>query len=214
MVGDIRGGKYSPKQMAALVILVAMAMVSIFVEVSIIPSAPWLKYDPSAIIAMIAALCFGPWMGVAVAVLSWVPRLVTDPLGSFMNIMASVSVVVVMGLIYRQKPSLSRAFLGALVGSVCSIALSIALNFIVTPLYLETTVEQVAASVVPILLPFNALKLGINCSVALIAYRKLADLLAEEDTTVPPIDVVSDGLPDKTPSGSVEPTATEISESR
>ncbi|MEG0324173.1 MAG: ECF transporter S component, partial [Raoultibacter sp.] len=108
----------SPKQIAALVILVMMAMVLSFVEMPLIPQAPWLKYDPSGIIAALAALLYGPWVGTAVAVLAWIPRLVTDPLGAFMNILSSVALVIAMGLMYRRKPSVRGALLGAAVGIV------------------------------------------------------------------------------------------------
>ncbi|MEG0072245.1 MAG: ECF transporter S component [Raoultibacter sp.] len=178
-IGNIR--ERSPKQMAALAILIAMAMVLSFVEIPLIESAPWLKYDASGIIALLAMLIYGPLAGVAVAILAWVPHLVTNPLGAFMNIIASVVVVVVMWLIYRKKRSLPFAIGGALVGSACSIIVSIALNFLVMPIYLPLTFIDVANSILPALLPYNIAKLAINCAVALVAYRKLAALLAEKD---------------------------------
>jgi len=171
----------SPKQLAALVILILMAMVTSFVEIPLIPNAEWLKYDPSGIIAVLATLLYGPWVGTAVAVLAWIPRLVTDPLGAFMNIMASVSMVIVMGLIYRQYPTFKRAVEGACVGVVVSVLVSICLNFVVTPLYLPATYEDVAALVLPSLLPFNVIKAVVNGAVALVVYRKLASLLAEPE---------------------------------
>jgi riboflavin transporter FmnP len=172
--------KHSPKQIVALVILVLMAMVTSFVEFPLIPSAPWLQYDPSGIIVLLAGLLYSPWIGSAVAVLAWIPHLVTNPLGAFMNIMASLSMVVVMGLVYHARPSLKRAVLGVCAGVVAAVAVSICLNFVVTPLYLSSTYEEVAALVLPALLPFNALKAAVNGTVALVAYRKLAALLSEE----------------------------------
>lgn len=174
--------RYTSKQVAVLVILVAMAMVLSFVEFPLIPDAPWLKYDPASIVALVASLCFGPWVGSAVSVLAWVPRLVTDPLGSFMNIAAALAVVVPLGLLYRRNPTFRQAVFGAVVGSVCSIAVSLALNFVVTPIYYTPlTFVDVAALVPTALFPFNAAKLALNCTVALFAYRRLAQLLAEDD---------------------------------
>ncbi len=170
----------SPKQLAALVILILMAMVTSFVELPLIPQAEWLKYDPSGIIAVLSTLLYGPWVGTAVAFLAWIPRLVTDPLGAFMNIMASVSMVIVMGLIYRQNPTFKRAIVAACIGAVVSVLVSICLNFVVTPLYLPATYEDVAALVLPALLPFNLVKAVINGGVALVVYRKLAALLQED----------------------------------
>ena len=81
----------SPKQVAAIVLLILMAMVLSFVELPVVPGAEWLKYDPSGIVSLLATILYGSWIGVAVAVTSWIPHLVTDPLGAFMNIMATVS---------------------------------------------------------------------------------------------------------------------------
>lgn len=176
---DIR----SPKQIAALVILVMMAMVLSFVELPLIPQAPWLKYDPSGIIAALAALLYGPWVGSAVAVLAWIPRLVTDPLGAFMNILSSVALVIAVGSVYRRLPSLRGAVLGTVIGIVCATAVSIVLNFVVMPIHQEVAFADIVALVVPVLLPFNVAKALANGGVALVAFGRLETLLAEEDGT-------------------------------
>lgn len=176
--------RLTPKRSALLVILVAMAMVLSFVEFPLIPSAPWLKYDPSSIIALIASLGFGPWWGSAVAVLAWAPRLVSDPLGSFMNIAAALAIVIPVGLAYRAEPTLKRAAMGMVLGALCSLVLSIALNFVITPLYYApATVADVARSIPTELLPFNAIKLAVNACLSLLLYRKLALLVDEDDAT-------------------------------
>lgn len=41
----------SPKQVAAIVLLILMAMVLSFVELPVVPGAEWLKYDPSGIVS-------------------------------------------------------------------------------------------------------------------------------------------------------------------
>lgn len=122
----------SPKQVAAIVLLILMAMVLSFVELPVVPGAEWLKYDPSGIVSLLATILYGSWIGVAVAVTSWIPHLVTDPLGAFMNIMATVSLILVVGTVYRRKPCLMHAVLGCAAGVVVSSAVSICLNFVVT----------------------------------------------------------------------------------
>lgn len=171
----------SPKQIAALVILVMMAMVLSFVELPILPQAPFLKYDPSGVIAALAALLYGPWVGSAVAVLAWIPRLVTDPLGAFMNILASVALVIATGSIYRKRPSLGGAVVGAVAGIACATVVSIILNFVVMPIYQGAAFEDIVSLIIPALLPFNVAKSCVNGGVALVAYRRLEVLLAEEE---------------------------------
>jgi riboflavin transporter FmnP len=176
---DARG--YSPKKWAALFILTAMAMVLSFVEFPLFPTAHFLKYDPSSIIAILAALLYGPGTGCAVAVLAWVPRFATDPLGSFMNIMSVLPVVIAMGVLYRKVPSRRNALLGAILGGLAAIAVSVALNFLVMPSFYGASIADVQALLVPALVPFNVAKVVLNCAIALITYRKLENLLAEED---------------------------------
>ena len=171
----------SPKQVAAIVLLILMAMVLSFVELPVVPGAEWLKYDPSGIVSLLATLLYGSWIGVGIAVASWIPHLVTDPLGAFMNIMATVSLIVTVGTVYRRNPSMLHAVLGCAAGVVVSSAVSICLNFVVTPLYMGAAYEEVAALVLPALLPFNVFKALANSVVAIASYRKLASLLEDQD---------------------------------
>lgn len=176
----------SPKQIAAIVLLVLMAMVLSFVEAPVVPGAEWLKYDPSGVISLLATLLYGSWIGVGVAVASWIPHLLTDPLGAFMNIMATVSLILVVGRVYRRRPSLMHAVLGCAAGVVVSTAVSVCLNFVVTPLYASATYEMVAAMVLPALLPFNVFKALANSVLAIVSYRKLASLLEGQEGNVTP----------------------------
>ncbi len=174
-----RGMTPASKQMAALVILVLMAMVLSFIEIPLIPGVDWLKYDPSGAVVALVALLNGPWMGVAVAVLSWIPHLVTGPIGALMNIMSSISLVLVMGFVFRGRRTLRHAVLGALGGVAAATAVSICLNFVATPFYLDTTYYDVAALVLPCLLPFNFVKAAANAAIAIVAHGKLRNLLED-----------------------------------
>ena len=49
-----------------------------------------------------------------------------------------------------------------LVGAILSIAVTCVLNLFVTPLYTAVSMMDVVAMIVPILIPFNALKMAIN----------------------------------------------------
>ncbi|MEF9876388.1 MAG: hypothetical protein RRZ85_10670 [Gordonibacter sp.] len=170
----------SPKQIAAIVLLIFMAMVLSFVEFPVVPGAEWLKYDPSGIVSLLATILYGSWIGIAVAVASWLPHLLTDPLGAFMNIMATVSLITVVGTVYRRKPCLSHAVLGCAAGVLVSTAVSICLNFVVMPPYAGVSYEETAALILPALLPFNVFKALANSIVAIASYHKLAMLLEDQ----------------------------------
>lgn len=176
--------KNSPKRWVALVILTTMAMVLSFVEFPLFPAAPFLKYDPSSIIAIIAALLYSPILGCAVAVLAWVPRLITDPLGSMMNIMSVLPVIFVMGAVYHRNPSLKSAVYGSIVGGAIALVISVTLNYVVIPVFYGGQLQDVFDMTLPVLLPFNLIKIVLNSLVSLVTYRKLEQLLDEGDEEV------------------------------
>lgn len=177
--------KNSPKRWVALALMVAMAMVLSFVEFPLFPSAQWLKYDPSSIIAILASLLYGPLLGSAVAVLAWVPRLITDPLGAFMNIMSVLPVIIVTGMLYQRSPSFGSAVRGSLVGGAVALVISVTLNYPVIPIFFGGQLEDVLEMTLPVLLPFNAIKVVLNCLVALFTYRKLEQLLDDGEAPAP-----------------------------
>ena len=168
----------SSKQVAACVLLIFMSMALSFIEVSVFPDLAWLKYDPSGIVAALVALLFGPWYGAAVAVLSWLPHAAISPLGAAMNIAASATLALVLGGVYQKRGTAAYMVVGALLGSVLATAVSICLNFVVTPMYTSGTYEQVTALVVPYLLPFNLAKAALNALVAMLLHRSLHNLLS------------------------------------
>ena len=50
-------------------------------------------------------------------------------------------------------------------------------NLIITPIYLGVPVEAVIGMILPILLPFNLLKAGINALITFLVYKPIARFL-------------------------------------
>lgn len=151
------------KTIALTALFTAASLALSFIQIPIFPAAPWLMYDPSGIVCLIAALAFGPKVGAATAVISWIPRIFLDPFGAPMGIISTCSLVVPAALIYRAVGRTRKGSLvGMVVGAGISIAVACAMNLVVTPLYTPISVSDVAAMILPILLPFNALKMAIN----------------------------------------------------
>ena len=151
------------RRIALTALFTAASLMLSFIQIPIFPAAPWLMYDPSGIVCLIAALSFGPKMGAAVAIISWLPRVFLDPLGAPMGMLSTCAFVVPAALVYiKGKRSRAASAAGMIAGAVLSVVLSCALNIVVTPLYTAVSMADVAAMIVPILLPFNALKMAIN----------------------------------------------------
>ncbi len=167
----------STKQLVIIAVFIAIAAILSYIEIPLMPAAPYLKYDPSGVVALVTSLIFGPLAGSFVAVLSWVPHMLTNPIGSVMNIAASLAMIIPAGLIYRQGGTIGKAVSGMALGIVLSVIISIALNFIATPLYFGGSVADVMKMVLPILLPFNLIKLFLNCGITLIVYKTISKLI-------------------------------------
>lgn len=151
------------KKIALTALFTAASLVLSFVQIPLFPAAPWLMYDPSGIACLIAAMAFGPKVGAVVAIVSWLPRVFLDPFGAPMGMLSTCAFIIPAAIIYRSRNrSRSSALAGMLAGAALSIALSCAMNLVVTPLYTAISVEQVAAMIIPILLPFNFLKMVVN----------------------------------------------------
>lgn len=178
----------SSKQVATFVLLILMSMALSFLEVSVFPDLTWLKYDPSGIVAALVALLYGPWHGIAVALLSWLPHVAISPLGAAMNIFASASLALVLGGVCRKGATVMSIALGSVAGTLLATAVSICLNFVITPLYASASYEYVVSLVVPYLLPFNLGKAAFNALVAVLSYRTLHRLLSEQPEDTRPQD--------------------------
>ena len=172
--GTTSGG-WSTQRLAVTALFVALAMVASYVEIGIFPPAPYLKYDPSGVVQLVAGLAFGPATGALVAVLSWLPHLFMDPFGGLMGILCALALTVPTALVYEKI----RSLLGMVLGAVVTLVVAIVGNIIVTPLYASVTTADVIAMIVPILLPFNLLKVALNCVVTQLVYKPVSTLVGE-----------------------------------
>lgn len=175
--GVADSGRWSTRRIAVYALFVALAMAVSFIEFPLIPGVPWLKYDPSGIVGLVAGFAFGPAAAVIVSVLGFVPHVFADPWGTLMAVAVALALSVPAALIYRRMRTRRGALLGIIVGAVVALVVAIVGNLIITPIYANMTVEQVAALIVPALLPFNIAKLAVHGVVTFIIYKPISNLL-------------------------------------
>lgn len=174
------GGSWSTRRIATTALFCALAFVLTFVEFPIFPPAPWLMYDPSGIVAFVAALTFGPSTGAIVVILPWVLKTLFsfNPWGHLMAIVAGVALCVPAAIIVRRMGGTRGLAVGMIVGAVAALAACIVGNIIVTPLYTAMPTSEVIAMIVPVLLPFNALKIVINCVVTALIQKPVSQIVS------------------------------------
>lgn len=170
-------GRWSTQRIAVYALFVALAMAASFLEFPIMPGVPWLKYDLSGIICLVAGFAFGPSAAFIVSVLSWIPHLFMNPWGAVMSILVSVFLSVPAAIVYKRMRTRLGAFVGILVGVVFGLIAAIGGNLLITPMYAHMTTAQVLAMVVPFLLPFNLIKFGIHGVVTFVIYKPISNLL-------------------------------------
>lgn len=174
-VGD--SGRWSTSRIALYALFVALAIVTSFLEIPLFPPAPWLKYDPSGIICLIAGFAFGPSAAATISILGFLPHMFTNPWGALMAILVSLALSVPAAYIYRRH----RTRKGALISILCSIVIALIAaiigNLIVTPLYANMSVEEVAQMIIPILLPFNLIKFALHAVITSLIYKPIVALV-------------------------------------
>ena len=175
-------GGWSTKRIATTALFCAVAAIAtLFIEFPILPGVTFLKYDPSAIVALVAGFAFGPATGAIVSILPYLVHLATQSgiYGAFMAIVATLSLVLPASLVYQHNTTFKGAILGLVIGAVVCLAVTIAANIVVTPLYMGAPREEVIGMIVPILLPFNAIKVALNCVITALVYKPLSKALQD-----------------------------------
>lgn len=169
---------WSSEKIAKYALFVALSMAVSFIEFPLIPDLSYLKYDPSGIVCLVAGFAYGPAAAAIVSILGFAPHLFTNPLGTVMAVLVSLGASVTAAIVYKKMHTRKGAIIALLVGSVVAIALAIAGNLVITPLYSpKITVATVASLIIPALLPFNIIKLALHVVVTMLVYKPISKLL-------------------------------------
>lgn len=164
-------------------ILIAMIAAIAFITVSLIriPVVLFLSYEPKDVIITIGGFLLGPLASFIcsflVSLLEMLTISDTGPIGAVMNLISTCSFACTAAIIYKKKRSLSGAIVGLAAGSVAMIGIMLLWNYLITPLYMGVPREQLAGMLVPVFLPFNALKAGFNTALTLTFYKPIVTAL-------------------------------------
>ena len=170
-------GRWSTRRIAIYALFVALSMAVSLIEFPLMPGVPWLKYDPSGIISLIAGFAFGPSAAAIVSVLGFAPHALTDPFGTIVAVLVALAFSLPAAFLYRRLHTRGGAAICLIVGALCALVVAIAANLAITPIYAHMSVAQVAALIVPFLLPFNLIKFAINGVVTFLIYKPISNLL-------------------------------------
>ena len=165
--------------------LTAMAMLTALSYITValirIPVVLFLSYEPKDVFLTIGGFLFGPipalFMSVTVALLEMVTISSTGPIGMVMNCISSCLFACTASIIYYRKKTLTRALIGLIAGALITTAGMLLWNYLITPLYMNVPREAIADMLLPVFLPFNLLKGGLNAAFAMLLYKSAAAAL-------------------------------------
>lgn len=170
-------------QMTVLAMLATLAYALVFfVRIPIVPDMAFLEYEPKTVLIAIAGFLFGPLSALILSIL--VPALemitfsVTGPIGFLMNVIATAFFACVAALIYKFKRTLVGAAIGLAVGCLSAAGVMLLWNYLITPLYQGVPRDIIAGMLVPVFLPFNLLKGGLNAGFAMLLYKPVREALS------------------------------------
>lgn len=179
--------KRKTKEIATVGMLCAVAYAA--VAVGRIPLVLFLKYDPKDIVIAISGLLFGPFTSFSVAVIVSFMEMLTisenGVPGFVMNVISSCSFACTAAFVCKRKHRRSGATTGLLCGWGCMVCVMLLWNYLITPIYMGYPREAVVKLLLPVFLPFNLIKGGLNTAVTMLLYKPVVTALRRSHLAEP-----------------------------
>jgi len=174
--------KIDTKKMVLLAMFAAIAFLLVsLVRIPVLPAAPFLKYEPKDVVITVGGFLLGPAAAFVISLLVALVEMVsiseTGIIGCLMNLLSSACFACAAAIVYKKKHSISGAIGGLLLGSAAMICTMLLWNWLITPFYMGYPRDVVAGMLIPVFLPFNALKAGFNSALTLMLYKPLVSAL-------------------------------------
>ena len=183
--------KVDVSRLTVMAMLTALAYASVYFSAMIFPVkiSGILSLEPKDCIMTIGAFLYGPAAGaiisVVVSLLEFVTISTTGWIGLLMNVLSSVMFVCPAAWFYKRRHTLAGALVGLVTGTLLMTAGMLLWNYLITPLYMEVERSMVVAMLLPIFLPFNLLKGGINAALTMVLYKAVARVLRKSHLLPP-----------------------------
>ena len=178
------------KKIVVMALFCAMAYVTcFFLRISGIGG--FLSFEIKDTIIVLAAMLFGPLAGVAisfvVALMEMISFSGTGPIGALMNFVSSAVFSACAGAVYIYCPVIKKKISGAVLGLITAViavtAVMMPMNLIFTPIYQHVPVQVVKDLLLPLLMPFNAIKATLNAALVMMLYKPISMLLKRAKIT-------------------------------
>lgn len=174
------------RRLTLMGLLTAISIVLIlFVQLPIFPAASYLKYDMADVPILLGAFLLGPAAGLEILLVVCAIQgffLGGDGvIGFMMHFFSSGALVLVASLLYKKRQDTKGMILGLVLGSLAMTALMVPLNLIFTVHFYGVPQEVVVAGLIPITIPFNLIKAGLNSVIMFLVYKSTRFLFKKQD---------------------------------
>ena len=169
------------KMLATLGMLTALAYVVMLLS-KMLPSVNgFLDFDFKDVVICIGGFVYGPLpallMIVVVCFIEMLTISTTGIIGCIMNIVATAAFCCPACWLYKRDHTMRGAVVGLVTGVVLLVAVMLAWNYFLTPIYQGMPRAAVAEMLLPVFLPFNAVKGGLNMTATLLLYKPIVSAL-------------------------------------
>jgi len=177
-----RNSTFNTRKLTILALLAAVAFVVMYLS-KLIPVnvLGFLNFDLKDVIICIAGFLFGPLAAAGISVVVSLIEMVTISSTGFwgllMNVLSTCAFVCTAAYVYGRNKTIKNAILGLVIGVLLMTALMLLWNYLITPIYMKVPREQIVGLLVPIFLPFNLIKGGINATLTLLLYKPIVNAL-------------------------------------
>ena len=176
-----RTARMNTKVMVSMAMLTAIAYIVMLMS-KLMPSVyGFLDFDFKDVVICISGFTFGPMsaaiISIVVALIEMISISTTGPWGFLMNALATCSFCCTASFVYKKMHTKKGAVLGLSLGVVCLVAVMLLWNYLITPIYQGMPREAIVELLLPVFLPFNLAKGGMNMAATLLLYAPVVTAL-------------------------------------
>ncbi|PWM39844.1 MAG: ECF transporter S component [Clostridiales bacterium] len=173
------------KKLTIAAMLSAVGVLLIFLNFPLVPQAGFLRYDPGDIPILILTFMLGPVYGVlSTVVVSVIQALFLSAdgwFGGLMHVLATSALLLPVGLLTRKKETVRRRIAGLLIGVAAMVAVMLAFNYLLDPVFYKLP-RAAVVDLLPWIGLFNLIKGGVNAALALLVWQGLGAVLKKIKT--------------------------------
>ena len=181
--------RFNARTMVSLAMLAAIAYVVMYLSKLLPQVMNFLQFDLKDTIICIGGFVFGPvaaaMVSIVVALIEMITVSDTGPIGMVMNVLATCAFCCTASFIYKKKHTMSGAVIGLVAGTIALTVVMLLWNYLITPIYMMMDRSYVASLLVPVFLPFNLVKGGMNMAAILLLYKPVVGALRKAHLVAP-----------------------------